>query len=155
MQTISTHAAAAKAMRTDLKKAFPTTSFSVRARSFAGGDAVDVEWMDGPSSKEVNSVIGKYQYGHFDGMQDLYEYTNSRNDIPQVKYVQIRREISETILENIYKEIKTTHSGWENLTGLNDSSYELMNKWSFWTPREYIMHHYIRDRDLTNGYAAA
>lgn len=85
-------------------------------------------------------------------MQDLYEYSNVIEGLPQVKYVQIRRNISEEILEAIYAEMKPRYDGWDKLTGLNDTSLELMKQWRFWTPREYILHHCIRDKDLTNEY---
>ncbi len=102
---VTPHAAAAKQIRGILKTAFPHTTFTVHARSFAGGDAVDVRWIDGPITREVDALIGQYEYGSFDGMQDLYEYTNRRDDIPQVKYVQTQRDnsVAATIatIENI------------------------------------------------------
>ncbi len=88
------HAAAATAIRRDLKAAFPSIKFRVRSRSFSGGNAVDAEWTDGPTFSQVEAIIGPYQYGHFDGMIDLYEYSNRRDDIPQAKYVHPRRDIS-------------------------------------------------------------
>ena len=90
----TTHALAAKAIRTLLRETYPAVKFEVRARSFAGGDAVDVSWTDGPTSEAVRGLLRPYEYGSFDGMQDLYEYDNRRDDLPQVKYVQERREFS-------------------------------------------------------------
>lgn len=87
------HAAAAKALRAELKAAFPGHKFSVRSRSFAGGNAVDVSCPEGLDAQEVQRVetlADKYQYGHFDGMDDSYHMSNSRGDIPQVRYVQVR-----------------------------------------------------------------
>lgn len=102
---LSTQAAAAKAIRAELKAAFPTVKFSVRSDSFAGGDAVRISWTDGPMTKEVDAIVGKYQYGHFDGMQDLYENSNRRNDIPQTKYVQTSRSKSEEVRQQIAREL--------------------------------------------------
>lgn len=93
----SEHAAAAQAIRQDLKKAFPGVKFKVRSSSFSMGNSVDVDWIDGPTRDEVNRIIGRYQYGHFDGMQDLYEYTNRRDDIPQAKYVSGNRSMSDRV----------------------------------------------------------
>ena len=93
----TTHAAAAQAIRQDLKKAFPGVKFKVRSNSFSMGNSVDVDWTDGPTRDEVNRIIGRYQYGHFDGMQDLYEYSNRRRDIPQAKYVSGSRSMSEQV----------------------------------------------------------
>jgi len=91
----SSHAAASAAIRQELKKAFPHTNFSVRSESYAGGDSVRVSWDDGPTSAEVEAISGKYQYGSFDGMEDIYKYTNSRDDIPQTKYVSESRGMSD------------------------------------------------------------
>lgn len=94
----TTHAAAAKAIRQDLKKAFPSVTFKVTGKAFSMGDAVDVRWVDGPTSDDVNALIRKYRYGHFDGSIDCYEMSNKRRDIPQVKYVQTDRLTSEEVI---------------------------------------------------------
>ena len=94
-RTLSTQAQAAKRIRTDLKRAFPGVKFSVKSDSFAGGDAVRINWIDGPTTSQVDALTNQYQYGSFDGMIDLYENTNSRKDIPQTKYVQTSRGYSD------------------------------------------------------------
>ena len=151
MKTISTHAATAKAIRTELKKEFPLVAFSVRARSFSGGTSVDVEWINGPTYDTVNKIIGKYQYGHFNGMEDIYENTNSRNDIPQVKYVQIRREVSEDIKQQIFEHCKKTYNHWENLSSMDEYNPELKKHWDVWVARDYIYRLTVK-QDLTHGY---
>lgn len=103
---LTEHAAAAKLIRRDLKMAFPTVAFAVRSRSYSGGDAVDVRWTDGPTSEQVSGIVGQYQEGHFDGMIDLYEYSNRRDDIPQVKYVQVHRRRSADALKAIAARIE-------------------------------------------------
>jgi hypothetical protein len=92
---LSPHAQAAKAVRAELKRLFPTTKFSVTSESFAGGDAVNIAWTDGPTQSRVNAAVNQYQEGHFDGMIDLYEYSNDRPDIPQAKYVHGQRRESD------------------------------------------------------------
>jgi len=93
----SQHAGAAAAIKAELKAAFPGVKFSVTSDSFSMGDSVHITWTDGPTSKEVKAISGKYQYGHFNGMEDIYENTNSRDDIPQSKYVSESRSISDEI----------------------------------------------------------
>lgn len=89
---IKTRAAAcAHFVRTDLKQAFPGIKFSVTSENFSMGNSVNVSWIDGPTEKEIEAVIGKYEQGHFDGMTDMYEYSNSRDDIPQTKYLMLNR----------------------------------------------------------------
>lgn len=92
---LSRAAQAAKMIRQTLKAAFPTVTFRVKSRGFAGGDAVDITWTDGPTSKQIEALVSQHEQGHFDGMQDLYEYSNVRKDFPQAKYVQTQRSVSD------------------------------------------------------------
>lgn len=57
----SIQAQAASAIRAELKSAFPTVKFSVKSESFSGGNSVSIHWYDGPLTKEVNAIVGKYQ----------------------------------------------------------------------------------------------
>ncbi|KKN64667.1 hypothetical protein LCGC14_0489360 [marine sediment metagenome] len=86
-----------KNLRRELKDAFPETKFSVRSRSYSGGDSIDINWTDGPTTEVVEKISGKYQQGDFNGMEDIYEYSNS-NVWPDVfggaKYVMTNRSYS-------------------------------------------------------------
>lgn len=93
----SSHAGAAAAIKAELKEIYPAIKFSVTSDSFSMGDSVHVKWTDGPTSDEVDNIIKKYQYGHFDGMTDMYESSNRREDIPQSKYVSSSRSISDEL----------------------------------------------------------
>jgi len=101
----SSHAAAAQQIREKLKAAFPEVKFSVTSDSYSGGNSVHVEWKDGPTTSMVEDISGAYQYGSFDGMTDMYNNTNDRDDIPQVKYVQERREMSAETREFITNQL--------------------------------------------------
>ncbi len=90
----STAAQCAKAIKAELRAAYPRTVFSVTSEYFAGGNAVRVRWEDGPTTREVGAITGKYQYGHFNGMIDSYEFSNRNDDIPQVMFITTRREYS-------------------------------------------------------------
>lgn len=101
-------AACADVIRAELKTVFPYIKFSVRSETFAGGDAVRISWEDGVTVDEVENVTGKYQSGHFNGMEDIYEYSNRNSDLPQVKYITEVRKMSaeaEAILNPIAKEL--------------------------------------------------
>lgn len=91
----SRQAKAAKEIKSILTDKFPDTKFSVTSDSFAGGDAVRVKWTDGATTDQVKQLVDHYQEGSFDGMRDIYEYSNSRDDIPQVKYVTYSRSWSD------------------------------------------------------------
>lgn len=106
MKTLSTHAHAAKLIRQELKAlGIPAR---VKADSFAGGSSVDIYLTDAP--KDINALantIGKkYQYGHFDGMTDCYEYSNKNGNLPQVKYVHITNEMSGTKKQEIWENVR-------------------------------------------------
>jgi hypothetical protein len=77
------------------------------------GDHVRVSYTDGPLSDKIEKVIGKYQYGHFNGMEDIYEYSNNRNDIPQTKYLFIERDISETTRAKIVDKLKIWYDNFD------------------------------------------
>ena len=66
-----------KNLRRELKDAFPETKFSVRSKSFSGGDDINISWTDGPTTEAVEKISDKYQQGNFNGMEDIYEYSGS------------------------------------------------------------------------------
>lgn len=69
-------------IRADLKKYFPGIKFSVKSKTYAGGNSVYVSWTNGPTVKSVEEIINKYEGGSFDGMTDCYNYnTNVFNDV--------------------------------------------------------------------------
>lgn len=98
-------AQAAQAIRKELKASFPQIKFTVRSESFAGGDAVRIGYDNGVPTDKVKKITDKYQYGHFDGMNDLYEFSNSRKDIPQAKYVQVQRSLTDEVRAKVKEEI--------------------------------------------------
>lgn len=101
----SSHAGAAAAIKSELQNKFPGIKFSCTSDSFSMGDSVHISWTDGPTTKDVEAISGKYQYGQFNGMEDIYENTNRRDDIPQAKYVSEHRTISEELTESVKIEL--------------------------------------------------
>jgi len=91
----SRSAQTAAAIRTELKNAFPGIKFRVTSETYTGGSSVRIEYVDGVKRERVERVVCKYEQGRFDGMTDSYDYTNSRSDIPQVKYIFVERECSD------------------------------------------------------------
>lgn len=61
----------AKLLREALKAEFPGVKFAVQSRKYSGGASIDVSWLDGPTSKAVEPVLGRYSGATFDGMIDL------------------------------------------------------------------------------------
>jgi len=91
MRNLSTTAECSKAIRKELKEKFPDVKFKVHS---SNDSAVNIYYIDGPTEEEVNQIVYKYEMGHFNGMEDIYEYNNRQEDIPQVRYIFITREIS-------------------------------------------------------------
>lgn len=95
---LSPHARAAANIREELRRAYPGIKFSVKSESYSGGNSVDVYWVMGPTTKEVDAIIQKYKDGHFDGMQDMHVYDDSVEHaavevvLGSVKYVFGHRE---------------------------------------------------------------
>ncbi len=68
--TVIDRVEAGKMIRAALKRAFPLTRFEVRGKSYSGGQSIDVSWTDGPTGKQVDSIIDRYESKGFDGMTD-------------------------------------------------------------------------------------
>jgi len=122
---MSSQAQVAKAIRQELKK--HGIKGRVTSDSFAGGNSVtvSVEDLEPWVRKEIESFAGQFQYGHFDGMQDLYEYSNSRDDIPQAKYISVNCAYSLELRQKAYAYLLANWGGYENHPALyEDAQHE-------------------------------
>ena len=97
---------AAKNIRIELKKKWPSVKFSVTSESFSGGNAVNVGWVDGPTTEAVNKILNKYEGGSFDGMTDSYTYSKApwSDTFGHAKYIHSSRELSRAMFERAIKE---------------------------------------------------
>lgn len=88
---------------------------SVKSRNFSMGDAVDVDIVDQlpATEKLVREYCAQFQYGQFDGMTDSYDFTNSRDDIPQAKYVHVHNKMSDTLRQEAWTFIRNRFAGME------------------------------------------
>ncbi len=66
----------AKLIRRELK-VFKGTKFRVRSSRYAGGSSIRVSWTDGPTTDQVNEVVGFMHGATFDGMTDMQSYHDS------------------------------------------------------------------------------
>ena len=69
-----TAADTARMIRKDLKREFPGQKFYVRTSTYSGGASISIDWMDGPTTAEVDTVVKVYEGADFDGMIDLKTY---------------------------------------------------------------------------------
>jgi len=108
----------ANAIKTELKQEFPKIKFRVKSSNFAGGNSVDVRYVNGPAYNKVATIAEKFVSGHFDGMTDSYVYRKNRLEI-SAKFISVDREISPAVLEKMksavlaYYNSDYTPSGYE------------------------------------------
>lgn len=75
-----------------IKKDLAGRGYNAKAysKSYSGGDSVHVNvsgWYSKKIQQELQKEYGKYQQGSINPYEDYYEYNNTRNDIPQTKYL--------------------------------------------------------------------
>lgn len=99
MKPESTSARVAKIIRALLKEKYPEIKFQVRASRFSGGDAVDIDWIDGPTRGDVDALVSPYNQGR----------ATDRRDHPTVSFVQSHRGLSEPIMRSIIDEVNEAH----------------------------------------------
>jgi hypothetical protein len=61
----------AKLVRAALKAEFPGQKFSVRSSTYSGGASISVNWTDGPTTKEVDKILHRYEGKSFDASIDM------------------------------------------------------------------------------------
>jgi len=124
----SPQAQAAALIRKELK----ANNVPARVRSSTG--SITVTLLDNPlpaTVEKVKAAVGQYQYGHFDGMTDMYEYTNRRDDLPQVQYVFVYADYSEDFKQSVWAFVRQTMQGGEDApeSYLEGGNYNLQGEW--------------------------
>lgn len=128
-------AQAAKLIQSALKVAFPGMRFSVRSKSYSGGNSVTVSWTNGPAVEAVEAIANKFEAGTFDGMTDMYNYNHDRKG-PCAKFVFTSRTIDDSLSARVLADLKAKFSD-------KTPEGELMN----------IRYRILRNSDLCGGYA--
>jgi len=100
--SLSTHAAAAKAIRVELKKHSIKARVTCSCYSMGNEVSVYVDNLPPWVMKEIKSFADQFEYGHFDPSQDLYVYSSRRDDIPQVKFVSVSNDFSDDMHQKAY-----------------------------------------------------
>lgn len=115
-------------LRTHLKRQFPQTKFSVSKRP--SGSSIRVNWTNGASQKEVESVCNRYEGARFDGMTDLKSYVHATDPITgeEIQYgadfIFPSRSYTRAALEPIVKAV-CDEAGWPcwEITGTDDDRW--------------------------------
>ena len=66
---------AAKVLRVELAQMFPDAPFSVRIDQYSGGERIDVNWVDGPSTYSVEALLPKYKKESWRFVSANHHYT--------------------------------------------------------------------------------
>ena len=76
-----------------IKNKMKAAGFSPRVSSFSAsmcnGVRIYCKEADMANKDQINKICMPYQQGHFNSMEDIYEYSNTNEQVPQVKFVQI------------------------------------------------------------------
>lgn len=147
---LSTAAKAAKAIKLELKKAYPDIQFKVTSDTFSMGDAVGARWIDGPTGESVRKITDKYQYGHFNSMEDIYEYSNNNKSIPQAKFVTASRDISDEVYQAALIKARDYLQGFYAVTEL-DTTLPPEEVNDHITARQFLWR-YLNKCDLSQGF---
>ena len=147
---MTTNTTVASMIRAELKKRFPGIKFSVNTHPRTG--TVRIKWTDGPSVRQVEGITLRHEYGHFDGMDDMYHYTNRRDDIPQTEYIFCNRLISNDAYRSLVADFDARWGG-DPLEVETDSDgspfvrYNIFNDKSQFFLRE--MHDWVKEFSFT------
>lgn len=90
VRPVSNHVACALAIKKELNARWPKCVLHARSDYNSVNIRVSPNLTD-EEYGEAQRMGRRYQSGHFNGMEDIYEYTNRDDSIPQVMYVTIRR----------------------------------------------------------------
>jgi hypothetical protein len=133
-------AQASQQIKKILKKEFPKTKFSVKSSNYSMGDSINISWIDGVAERKVEKLICRYQYGNFNGMEDIYEYTNRREDIPQTKYLFCNRKISDEFYFLKLDEMRTKWDFLANIVkeNIDKTNQEVFDKTGCWDAKHFI-----------------
>ena len=144
-----------KNLKRELRDAFPKIKFSVRASSYSGGDSIDINWIDGPTSEEIEKIANKYQHGSFNGMEDIYEYSKS-NVWPDVfggaKYVMWNRSYSNDAYLQAVAEVEKEYDIELKVSYMSHNGLEACN--SAYISNENDVNIYEQDSFLQYGSRA-
>lgn len=105
-------------IRAELKRQFKGIKFSVRSDY----NSVRIGWVDGVTEKQVEDIAHQYKDGHFNGMEDIYEY--SRSPFTEVfgamSYISTYRETSpefvQKAIDALFEEYPSNFSDVEKPT---------------------------------------
>lgn len=104
---------------------------TAKSQNYSGGDSVNVRITGGSDDnlEKLKEYSNQYEYGHFNGMEDIYEYSNCRDDIPQTKYLFVEDFRADQIIkDNLDQTQKRFYEHEFKLNDHNLTSWQWLNK---------------------------
>jgi hypothetical protein len=111
-----------QAKQTNLLKKYIKQRFGVSVRikteHYSMGCSINIDWTLGCSKKDIEKICNRLQYGDFDGMTDMYNYSDDAQtgltidgvNLNTFKYVFVQRYVPETIGFQLAKAISDKYS---------------------------------------------
>lgn len=95
-KTYCSRVCAAQNIRRELAKEFQGIKFSVTSSIFSGGNDINISWTDGPTTKEIDDIVNKYNDHATDYTGDFRDPTNEvfNSLYGGAKYVMTNRRMS-------------------------------------------------------------
>jgi len=120
-------------MRTELKRAFKGVKFSVRTDS----NCVRISWTDGVIKAQVEEIANKYKSGGFNGMEDIYEHSQSpwKEVFGSTMYLSTNRtespELAQKAIDSLFEQYSCNFEGIKKPMG---EAYKNGDTWRFEVP---------------------
>lgn len=101
-----------------------------RSDSFSMGDSVDweVRNVDPETYDQIKTYADQFQYGHFDGMDDSYNLSNTRSDLPQTKYCHGSIRFDDELYQAAWQLLKASAANGDGLPDDYEKAKDL--QWS-------------------------
>lgn len=121
MKELSRVAKVSKAIRQDLKAM--GIKAKVQSSSGSWSDAIRIYLSNERPEvvDKINKLVCKYKAGYFDGMNDIYEYTNN-NDL-SVEYIFVENIIDNSIIDKAEQYLRD--KGWSD-DAVKDNLYKVL-----------------------------
>jgi hypothetical protein len=110
--------------------------FSVKTSRFSMGDDMRVEWIDGPTSSQVDAIIQRYKSGDFDGMTDSYDYRKDHawtDAFGDAKYIFANREYSDSAIAGAIRTV-TQRYHFDGIKVPSVEDYQQGRAWNIPSP---------------------
>ena len=131
----SKQAQAATAIRTELKARSIIARVTSTQASMMTAVDVHIKNPDPDTLKTVKLLCAPYCYGSYDGMTDCYEHSNTKEDLPQVKFMTVEGDYTDDLKQEAWTLIRETFG--------DDDTPQLLKETTNYRLKEEYADHWI------------